>query len=56
VRDVVDERPDAAARLATRRLDLDDLGAEITEQFSAELARLVGQLQDAEAGQGAGQR
>jgi hypothetical protein len=51
MRDVVGKRPDASARLAARRLDLDDVGAEITQQLAAKLTGLVGQLQDAEAGQ-----
>ena len=55
MRHVVDKRPDMAARLAARRLDLDHVGPEIAEQFAAELARLVRQLQHPQAGQRARQ-
>jgi len=41
VRDVVQKRPDPAARLAAWGLDLDDIRSEITEQLAAELAGLV---------------
>src|SRR5438270_5939754 len=56
VRNIVQERPGAPARLAARRLDLNDVGAEIAKQLAAELAGLVGQLQQAETRQRAGQR
>jgi hypothetical protein len=51
VGDVVEKRPDTAARLAAGRLDLDDVGSEITEQLAAELAGFVGELQHSQAGQ-----
>src|SRR5439155_12782814 len=51
VRDVVQKRPDPAARLAAWGLDLDDIRPEITEQLAAELAGFVRQLQNANSGQ-----
>ena len=56
MRDIIHKRSDATARLAARLLYLDDVGAEIAEQLAAELAGLVGELQDAQAGQRARQR
>ena len=41
MRDVVEKRPDVAARFAARRLDLDHIGAEIAEQLAAELSRFI---------------
>ena len=53
---VLVERPDAARRVAAGRLDLDDLGAEAGQRQPAVLGLLVGELDDADAGEGAGFR
>src|SRR4029453_2607416 len=45
------ERPDAARRAATRRLHLDDVGAQAREREPAVLGLLVGQLDHADAGE-----
>ena len=42
----------AGARRATRRLDLDDVGAEVTEQAGGQLAAFDGAVDHAQAGQG----
>src|SRR5215472_14782302 len=51
VRAIVEEGADMAAWLAAWRLDLDDIGTQITQQFTAELACLVGQFQNPNLGQ-----
>ena len=43
-----DERPTMSRRIASRRLDLDDLGAEITQEFSGEMAGLGRDVEDPE--------
>ena len=48
---VLVERPDAPRRVAAGRLDLDDVGAETREREPAVLGLLVGQLDDAYAGE-----
>src|SRR6202022_76954 len=53
--DVVEKRPDVAARLAAGRFDLDHVGPEIGEQFAAELALFIGEFQDPQACQRARQ-
>src|SRR4029453_155523 len=47
--DVVEKWPEPPAPLAARRLNLNDVGAEIAQQLAAEMAGFVGQLQYAQA-------
>src|SRR5262245_21599051 len=52
--DIVEKGPHAARGLAAERLDLDDIGAQITEQLAAELSLLIGQLQNSQSCKRAG--
>ena len=52
IRAVLVERADAARGAAAGRLDLDDLGAEARQRQPAVLGLLVGELDDADAGEG----
>jgi hypothetical protein len=49
VRDVVEKWAYASGVLASGRLHLDDVGAEIGHHLAAELALLVSQFQDQES-------
>ena len=48
MRNVVEEGPDTAAGLAAGRLDLDDVRPQIPEELAAELARLIGEFENAQ--------
>ncbi len=52
---IVEKRPELAARRTAGRLDLDHVGAEIAEQFAAELTGFVRQFENTQAGQRTGQ-
>jgi len=50
---VVDEGADGAGGGTAGRFDFDHVGAHVGKEFSSELAELVAQFDDAEAGEGA---
>jgi hypothetical protein len=47
--EIVKKGSHTTAKRATRGFDLDDIGAQITHEFAAELAFFVGELQDSQA-------
>jgi hypothetical protein len=51
VRRILVERPNIPLSCSLRRLDLDDIGAEVRHQLAAPLALLVGELQHAQVSQ-----
>ena len=53
-RDAAGERGVQAARIAARRLDLDDVGAEVGEQAAGEGVAQIGEIDDAQVREGPG--
>ena len=49
MREIVEEWPNAAGRLATGGFDLDDIGAQVAQEFAAKLPLIVGQLENSQA-------